>query len=64
MDRVEAALKLLGVDEIREVAGEGTGDGAVVVCGFCRKTYAVSPKTLSELINEVEVESSELGNKK
>lgn len=56
MDRVEAALKLLGVDEIREVAGEGTGDGAVVVCGFCRKTYAVALERLSELITEVETE--------
>jgi len=59
MERVEAALKLLGVGEIREAAGEGAGDGAEIVCGFCRKTYTISPERLQELIEEVEAERPE-----
>ena len=58
MDRVEAALKLLGVGEIHSVMESDSNDGASVVCGFCRARYAVGEARLRELVLEVESELS------
>ncbi len=58
MDRVEAALKLLGAGEIYSVMESDDDDGASVVCGFCRARYAVGEARLRELIVEVESELS------
>jgi len=56
MDRVESALKLLGVGEIHNVMESKDDDGASVVCGFCRARYAVGEARLRELIVEVQSE--------
>ena len=58
MDRVESALKLLGVGEIYSVMESDEDDGTSVVCGFCRARYAVGEARLRELIVEVESELS------
>jgi len=58
MDRVEAALKLLGVGEIHGVMESDGDDDASVVCGFCRARYVVGETRLRELIVEVQSELS------
>jgi len=58
MDRVESALKLLGVGEIHNVMESKDDDGASVVCGFCRARYEVGEARLRELIVEVQSELS------
>jgi molecular chaperone Hsp33 len=61
IDRVEAALKLLGTNEILAISEEDSEDGATVVCGFCKGKYLVVPERLQELVGEAEQENSELG---
>lgn len=54
MDRVEAALKMLGVGEIRASMDEENGRRALVTCGFCRAAYELPRERLRELMAEVE----------
>jgi molecular chaperone Hsp33 len=56
VDRVEAALKLLGVGEIRAAMDEENDRRAVLTCGFCHTRYEVPRTRLRELIAEVEAE--------
>ena len=58
MDRVEAALKLLGIGEIRAAMDEDNDRRALVTCGFCHARYTVPHARLRELIAEVESESA------
>lgn len=55
-DRVEAALKLLGVGEIRAAMDEDNDRRAVVTCGFCHRQYTLPHERLRELLAEVEAE--------
>lgn len=57
MERVERALKLLGLDEIRAVLQDGRDDGSDVICGFCKMAYTLQPARLRALITEVEAEN-------
>jgi molecular chaperone Hsp33 len=61
MERVERALKLLGLEEIRAVLEDGSDGGSDVICGFCRMAYTLQPSRLKALISEVETESAEFG---
>jgi len=54
VDRVEAALKLLGVGEIRAAIDEDNDRQATLTCGFCHSQYTVSHARLRKLIAEVE----------
>jgi molecular chaperone Hsp33 len=56
IERVEAALKLLGIGEIRASMDEDNERRATVTCGFCRKEYHVPRTRLLELIAEIEAE--------
>jgi molecular chaperone Hsp33 len=55
-ERVETALKLLGVGEIRAAMDEDNDRQARVTCGFCRRVYSVPRLRLLELIREIEAE--------
>ncbi len=57
-EKVETALKLLGVGEIRAAMNEDDERSATVTCGFCRRVFRVSRERLLELIHEVEAERS------
>jgi len=57
-DRVEAALKLLGVGEIRAAMDEDNDRRAVLTCEFCRTEYVLTHERLRELLAEVESERS------
>jgi molecular chaperone Hsp33 len=61
MERVERALKLLGLDEIRAVLKDGRDGSSDVICGFCRMAYTLQPDRLRALITEVESEMAEFG---
>lgn len=61
MERVERALKLLGLDEIRAVLEDRRDGSSDVICGFCRMAYTLQPARLRALITEVESESAEMG---
>jgi redox-regulated HSP33 family molecular chaperone len=54
--RVETALKLLGIGEIRASMDEDNERRATVTCGFCRTKYDVPRTRLLELIAEIEAE--------
>lgn len=56
IERVETALKLLGIGEIRASMDEDNDRRATVTCGFCRREYHVPRARLLELIDEIEVE--------
>ena len=55
-DRVESALKLLGVGEIRAAMDEDNDRRAVLTCGFCHEAYTVTHDRLRELLAEVEAQ--------
>lgn len=55
-DRVEAALKLLGVGEIRAAMDEENDRRAVLTCGFCHTEYALPHQRLRELLAELEAD--------
>ncbi len=55
-ERVETALKLLGIGEIRAAMDEDNDRQASVTCGFCRRVYRVPRLRLLELIREIESE--------
>jgi len=55
-DRVEAALKLLGVGEIRAAMDEDNDRRAVLTCGFCHTEYVLTHERLRQLLAEVEAE--------
>jgi len=61
MERVERALKLLGLEEIRAVLEDRRDGSSDVICGFCRMAYTLQPARLRALITEVETESTEMG---
>ena len=61
MERVERALKLLGLDEIRAVLEDRRDGSSDVICGFCRMAYTLQPARLRALISEVESEHAEFG---
>ena len=61
MERVERALKLLGLEEIRAVLEDRRDGSSDVICGFCRMAYTLQPARLRALITEVESESPECG---
>jgi len=61
MERVERALKLLGLEEIRAVLEDRRDGSSDVICGFCRMAYTLQPARLRALITEVESESTEFG---
>jgi len=61
MERVERALKLLGLEEIRAVLEDRRDGSSDVICGFCRMAYTLQPARLQALITEVEAESSGFG---
>ena len=61
MERVERALKLLGLKDIRAVLEDRRDGSSDVICGFCRMAYTLQPSRLRALITEVESESSEMG---
>jgi len=54
--KVEAALKLLGVGEIRAAMDEDNERRAVLTCGFCHHEYIVAHERLRELLAEVDSE--------
>jgi len=56
IDRVEGALKLLGVGEIRAAMDEDNDRRAVLTCGFCHKEYTLTHARLRELLADVEAE--------
>ena len=56
IERVETALKLLGIGEIRASMDEDNERRATVTCGFCRTEYHVPRTRLLELIAEIEAE--------
>ncbi len=56
-DRVERALKLLGESEIRSLLDRSLVEPVELVCGFCKKVYAVPRDDLARLLLEVEQES-------
>jgi molecular chaperone Hsp33 len=56
VQRVEAALKMLGVGEIRAAMDEENDRRALITCGFCHTEYEISRDRLLELIHEVEAE--------
>lgn len=56
VDRVEAALKLLGVGEIRAAMDEDNDRRAVLTCGFCHAEYTLPHERLRELLAELEAE--------
>ena len=58
MERVESALKMLGVGEIRAAMDEENDRRALITCGFCHSEYVLPRDRLVELIKEVETESS------
>jgi len=55
-DRVEAALKLLGVGEIRAAMDEENDRRAVLTCGFCHTEYTLPHQRLRELLAELEAD--------
>ncbi len=55
-ERVEAALKLLGVGEIRAAMDEDNDRRAVLTCGFCHTEYVLTHERLRELLAEVNAE--------
>lgn len=59
-DRVEGALKLLGVEEIRSLMETSRANAVGLTCEFCRTEYAVSTEDLARLLLEVETEQSQL----
>jgi molecular chaperone Hsp33 len=59
--KVEAALKLLGVGEIRAAMDEDNDRKAVLTCGFCHHRYTVAHDRLRELLAEVEAERRSTG---
>jgi len=56
IEKVEAALKLLGVGEIRAAMDEDNDRRAVLTCGFCHTEYVLTHDRLRELLTEVEAE--------
>ena len=56
VDRVEAALKLLGVGEIRAAMDENNDRSAELTCGFCHERYTLPHERLRELLAELEAE--------
>lgn len=56
IDRVEHALKLLGVGEIRAAMDEDNDRRAVLTCGFCHAEYTLAHERLRELLSELESE--------
>ena len=54
--KVEAALKLLGVGEIRAAMDEDNDRRALLTCGFCRTDFVLPHERLRELLAEVEAE--------
>jgi molecular chaperone Hsp33 len=59
-ERVEAALKLLGVGEIRAAMDEDNDRRAELTCGFCHEKYTLPHKRLRELLAELEAERKSL----
>ena len=58
MERVETALKLLGLEEIRALVDDCGSEPAVLGCGFCRTDYRVDRATLESLLREIEAETA------
>ncbi len=56
MERVERALKLLGLEKMRAVLEERRDGSSDVICGFCRMAYTLQPARLRALITEAESE--------
>ncbi len=52
-DRVERALKLLGVNELTRLLEEAAGENTEVTCEFCHTAYEVAPGELAGLLLEV-----------
>ena len=55
--KVEAALKLLGVGEIRAAMDEDNDRRALLTCGFCHERYILPHERLKGLLAEVEAEN-------
>ncbi len=55
--RLSAALRSVGAEALRELAGEGTP--AEVICQFCGKNYTFTPEELLALSKEVLPEDAE-----
>jgi len=62
MERVERALKLLGLEEIRAVLEDRRDGSSDVICGFCRMAYTLQPARLRALITEVESERAQVAS--
>jgi molecular chaperone Hsp33 len=56
MNRVEAALKLLGTKEVQAILADSASKGADLTCEFCHRIFTVSEKRLEELLRELEDE--------
>ncbi|MGB3299607.1 MAG: Hsp33 family molecular chaperone HslO [Phormidesmis sp.] len=55
-DRMLGALKLLGVDELKDMIA--VDDGAEAVCHFCNEKYHADSEQLQALINELKVQAN------
>ncbi|MEA5619497.1 Hsp33 family molecular chaperone HslO [Cronbergia sp. UHCC 0137] len=58
-DRVLGALKILGRDELQDMIVKD--DGAEAICEFCGTVYQANKDHLTQLIVDLQVESSSLG---
>jgi molecular chaperone Hsp33 len=52
-DRVERAIKLLGISEIQGMLDDRPDSDSELTCEFCRTSYPVSPAELRRLADEV-----------
>lgn len=58
-EKVETALKLLGVDELLSILGQNNEQPTVLRCGFCRAEYEVAPERLVGLVEEITEETGQ-----
>ena len=56
-ERVEAGVKLLGAEEIREIIRQSLEEPVTMTCEFCRSEYPLSTAELRRLLAEVEEET-------
>lgn len=51
--RVEDALRLLGLREVVQLRASAGGDPVELTCGFCQTAYHVSPGRLGQIVDEL-----------
>ena len=56
-DRMLGALKLLGIEELKDMIE--TDEGAEAVCHFCNEKYQANSQQLQALIDDLEMQAAQ-----